>query len=340
MFHKWLDRWDEERAQRGEEAKKITDLILDAHRAFPSTGAAETVEEFCVLGETAAADPDFFEPPDASDHSFELRDGWLKFPSDIATDVAENNIVWARITESGKRDQAVVIFHHWNATSRNRQIAGFLSWQGITVIEIAMPYHLERKRPGSLYADYMLSANLGRTMHAVKQAVWDGRKLIRWLKREGYRHVSVLGMSLGSWIAGLVAAHEPAVSRASLFLTAGSLAEMVWTGRATRSIRASLEPHLSLAQLQRAWAPLNLENHADRLARPSLELHVILASRDTVVLPDLSERLLGRLNNAGAKVSVLRLNCGHYSLGRPPYILGAGWSLKRFLLRKRGATQA
>lgn len=340
MFHKWLDRWDEGRAQRGEEAKKTTDLILDAHRAFPGMGAAETVEEFCVLAETAAADPSFFDQPDSNEQAFDLRDGWLKFPSDVATDVAENNIVWARITESGKRDHAVVIFHHWNATRRNRQIAEFLSWQGITVIEIAMPYHLERKRPGSLYADYMLSANLGRTMQAVRQAVWDGRKLIGWLKCEGYRDVSVLGMSLGSWIAGLVAAHESAVSRASLFLTAGSLAEMVWTGRATRSIWASLEPHLSLAQLQRAWAPLNLENYTNRLARPSLELHVILASRDTVVLPDLSERLLGGLKNAGARVSVLLLNCGHYSLGRPPYIFGAGWSLKRFLQRKRGATQA
>ncbi|MBC2774981.1 alpha/beta hydrolase family protein [Rhizobium sp. AQ_MP] len=334
MFHNWLDRWDEGRAQRGEEAKKVTDLILDADRAFPGMGAVETVDEFCALAERAAADPGFFDPPDTGDDAFELRDGLLTFPSDVPTDVAENNLAWARITESGKRDKAVVIFHHWNAESRNRQIAGFLSRQGITVIEIAMPYHLERKRPGSLYADYMLSANLGRTVQAVRQAVWDGRKLIRWLKREGYRDVSVLGMSLGSWIAGLVAAHETAVSRASLFLTAGSLAEMVWTGRATRSIRKSLEPHLTLAQLQRAWAPLNLENHVDKLARPSLEIHVILASRDTVVLPDLSERLLKRLQNAGARVSVLRLNCGHYSLGRPPYILGAGWSLKRFLLKE------
>ncbi len=140
-------------------------------------GAAETLEEFCVLAETAAADPGFFDPPDSSDRGFELRDGWLKFPSDISTDVAENNIVWARITESGKRDQAVVIFHHWNAESRNRQIAGFLSWQGITVIEIAMPYHLERKRPGSLYADYMLSANLGRTVQAVNRLYGTGASL-------------------------------------------------------------------------------------------------------------------------------------------------------------------
>lgn len=131
MFHNWLDRWDEGRAQRGEEAKKTTDLILDADRVFPGVEAAETLEGFCVLAEKSAVDPSFFEPPDASDHSFELRDGWLTFPSDVATDVAENNIVWAKITASGKRDRALVIFHHWNATRRNRQIAGFFRAEGL-----------------------------------------------------------------------------------------------------------------------------------------------------------------------------------------------------------------
>jgi pimeloyl-ACP methyl ester carboxylesterase len=91
---------------------------------------------------------------------------------------------------------------------RNRQIANFFSLRGITVVEIAMPYHFERSRPGSVHADYMLSPNLGRTIQSVRQAVLDGRKLIRWLKSEGYREISVLGMSLGSWVAGMVAAHD------------------------------------------------------------------------------------------------------------------------------------
>lgn len=331
MFHSWLDRWDEGRARHGEEAKEVTEFILDTSRAFPSMRFSDTIGEFCAIGEQVAANWSFFDPPEETGQAFEFRDGWLKFLSDISTDVAENNIVWAKITESGKRDHALVIFHQWNATHRNRQIARFLSRQGITVIEIAMPYHFERSRPGSVYADYMLSANLGRTVQALQQAVWDARKLIRWLKREGYQHISVLGISLGSWVAGLVAAHEPAVSRAALLLTAGSLAEMVWTGRATRSIRRSLEPYLSLAQLQRAWASLNLENHAERLARPSLELHLILASRDTVVLPHLSARLFQKLIDAGASASALGLNCGHYSMKLPPYIIQAGLSLNRFL---------
>ncbi|RWQ62960.1 dienelactone hydrolase-related enzyme [Mesorhizobium sp.] len=331
MYYSWLDRWDERRARHGEEGKKPTDFALDAERAFPGANKVTSIEEFCALADQAVADPAFFDDPNVSDQGFERLDGWLKFPSGISTDIEQNNIVSAKITESGSFDQAMVIFHHWNASSRNRQIANFFSQRGITVVEIAMPYHFERSRPGSVHADYMLSPNLGRTIQSIRQAVLDGRKLIRWLKSEGYSEISVLGMSLGSWVAGLIAARDQAVSKASLFLTAGSLADMVWTGRATRSIRDSLEPEIELTDLRRAWGPLNLENYAQSLARPDLDLHVVLAKRDKVVLPALSASFMQRLENAGARLTILALNCGHYSLAMPPYILLAGLSLRRFL---------
>ncbi|WP_105375024.1 RcgR family putative quorum lactone hydrolase [Neorhizobium huautlense] len=335
VFHRWLDRWDEHRAQRGEAAKKATDFILDAGRAFPGAEEINSLEQFCVRAERAVSDPGFYDEPAGSARGFDLHNGWLKFPSEIATDVDENNTVWAKLTESCSRDQVLVIFHHWNASARNRQIASFFSRRGITVVEIAMPYHFERSRPGALYADDMLSSNLGRTIQSIRQAVLDGRKLIRWLKSEGYDEISVLGMSLGSWVAGLIAAHEPAVSKASLFLTAGSLADMVWTGRATRSIRDSLEPAIRLTDLRRAWAPLNLENFAHDLARPDLALQAVFATRDKVVLPELTKHFIEKLHQAGAVPEVLKLNCGHYSLGAPPYILLGGCSLKRFLSRAK-----
>ena len=331
MYHKWLDHRDERRARRGEQGKEATNFVLDAERAFPDAKEIVGLGEFCALADQAVADPTFFDAPIGSHQDFQRQGEWLRFPSDVSTDVDQNNVVWAKITEGASVDHAIVVFHHWNATARNRQIAKFFSRRGVTVVEIAMPYHLERRRPGSLHADYMLSANLGRTIQSVRQGVLDGRKLIRWLKIEGYREISVFGMSLGSWIAGAVAAHDPAVSKASLFLTAGSLADMVWTGRATRSIRDSLEPAIELSDLRQAWGPLNLENYVDRLTRPDLDLHVVLAERDKVVLPELSQRFMRKLRGAGAQPTILELNCGHYSLATPPYILFAGWSLKRFL---------
>lgn len=340
VFHRWLDRWDERRAQRGEEAKKPTDFILDAGRAFPGLEEINSLERFCFLAEHAVSDPNFYAGPVGSEELHEMRDGWLKFPSEITTDVDKNNTVWVKITESGSRDRVLVIFHHWNASSRNRQIAGFFSRCGITVAEIAMPYHLERGRPGALYADYMLSSNLGRTIQSLRQAVLDGRKLIRWLRAQGYGEISVLGMSLGSWVAGLIAAHDKTVSKASLFLTAGSLADMVWTGRATRSIRETIEPAISLMDLRKAWSPLNLENFANDLARPGLVLQVVFATRDKVVMPELTKRFIEKLHREGATPDVVELNCGHYSLAMPPYIFLAGWSLKRFLSRSNAQNSA
>lgn len=334
MYHKWLDNWDERRAQRGDDVKHTADFELDAEVGFSVANETSSIAGFCSLAERAVADPKFFDDPCGSVSGFESIDGWIKFPSSIPTDIEENNQVWANVTESGSLDHALVVFHHWNANRRNRQIANFFSKRGITVVEIAMPYHFERSRPGSTHADFILSSNLGRTLQSMRQAVFDGRKLIGWLKSEGYGEISVLGMSLGSWVAGLVAAHEKSVGKASLFLTAGSFADFVWAGRATQTIRKSLEPEIDLANLRRAWGPMNLENYVDRLARPDLDLHVVLAKRDTVVLPEISKQFMDRLMEAGAKPDILKLNCGHYSLALPPHILFAGWDLNRFLRRR------
>ena len=331
MYHSWLDRWDERRAERGDEVKRRTDFALDTELAFPSSGHPAGIEAFCNLADQAVEDPTYFDEPGNNDLVVERKGDWAKFPSGIYTDVAENNLVWAKVTESRSFDKALVVFHHWNASARYQQLANFFSRRGITVVEMALPYHFERSRPGADYADYMLSPNLGRTMQSMRQAVWDGRKLIRWLREQGFKEISVLGMSLGSWVAGLIAANDKTVSKAALFLTAGSLADMVWTGRATRTICESIKPAIELDDLRRAWGPLNLVNHAHHLARDNLELNVVLAKRDKVVLPELSDRLIQGLKHAGAAPSILKLNCGHYSLSMPPYIVSAGRSVARLL---------
>ena len=101
MFHSWLDRWDERRAARGDAVKKVTGFALDADLAFPGAAPVESIVEFCDLADQAVAEPGFFDPPGASDTRFEFQDGWLRFPSDMSTDVKENNTVWAKVTARG-----------------------------------------------------------------------------------------------------------------------------------------------------------------------------------------------------------------------------------------------
>jgi dienelactone hydrolase len=333
MYHRWLDRWDERRARRGDELKEQTAFALDAALAFPNSHGVTSLAEFCALAGQAIADPTFFADPSQQDPIVDRTDGWIRFNSSVSTGQGENDLVWAKVTQTRSSDRALVVFHHWNANARSPKLANFFSRRGITVVEMALPYHFERRCPSSSHADHMLSPNLGRTMQSVRQAVLDGRKLIRALKNEGYTDVSVLGMSLGAWVAGLIAAHDPAVRRAALLLSAGSLADMVWTGRATRHISASFDPEVGLADLRRAWAPLNLENYADKLARANLELQFVFATRDTVVLPELSQQLVARLKAAGVAPGILELNCGHYSLSLPPYVIWTGLSVLRLLSR-------
>lgn len=331
MYHDWLDRWDEQRAARGDAVKVTSDMALNSKTPFPQANEATSIEDLGDLADLANADPTFFDLPHEDDPTFNRTEQWLKFPSSLSTATEANNTVWSKITEGRARGRALIVFHHWNATKRNQTLAGFFAKQGITVIEIALPYHLERSRHGASHASDMLSPDVGRTLHSVRQAVLDGRKLIKWLKAEGYDDIAVLGMSLGSWVAGLVAAHDTAVSKAALFLTAGSLADMVWTGRATRHIRASLAPKIDVVDLRRAWGPISLENHITKLTRPNLAIQIVLGNRDTVVWPELSRQFIDALTAAGASPNVLKLNCGHYSLALPPYIIRAGLSVRKLL---------
>lgn len=331
MLLRLLDRWDEGRAVRGEQVKSVEDFSISSELAFPQAGPGLSLDEFCGWAENAKADPAYYDLPAGYEARIDAEDGWLRFPSAVRTGVPVNDRVTAKITHNGASQRALIVFHHWNASSRQSALASYFSRTGLAVVEVAMPYHFERSRPGAAHADYMLSANLGRTLQSLRQAVVDGRTVIRWLAERGFQEISVLGMSLGSWVAGLVAAHDPAVSKASLFLTADSLADMVWTGRATRAIRKGLEPAMDLSGLRVAWGPADLGCYAQRLARPDLNLHMVLARRDTVVLPDLTRRFVRQLQAAGAEPVIKELPCGHYSLALPPFGLMAGMSLKRFL---------
>lgn len=333
MYHKWLDRWDERRKRFSDNIKKPSDLALGTELAFPLARDVNDLGAFCSLSEQVTRSSNvFFDVPDVVP-DVNWHGDMLNFPSSVSTGTAENDIVYAKVTRARASSHAVLVFHHWNASSRNAQLARFFAARGITVFEMAMPYHLERTRPGSLYADHMLGPNLGMTIQSIRQAVVDARQLIKIVQGAGYTKLSVLGMSLGSWVAGLVAAHEPAVEKVSLLLTGGDLADMVWTGGATQHIRASFEGRIAQSELRRAWAPLSLESYVDKLARPELAIQIVLATRDQVVLPAVSERLVQRLLSAGASPHVKRLNCGHYSLTLPPYIIRAGFSALRFLNR-------
>jgi hypothetical protein len=78
---------------------------------------------------------------------------------------------------------------------------------GLNVAIPVLPFHGPR-RVGRRGGDGFLSGDFLDTVHAQSQAVWDTRRLIHWLRREGAPAVGVYGLSLGGYTAALVAALE------------------------------------------------------------------------------------------------------------------------------------
>jgi len=90
----------------------------------------------------------------------------------------------------------------------------------------ALPRH---RRPVELErSDFAVSANIGRTLSACRQAVVDIRCCLDWLEEQGYEHFGVLGTSLGSCYAFLASAHDRRL-RVNAFNTRPQLLE-TWSG--------------------------------------------------------------------------------------------------------------
>ncbi len=79
---------------------------------------------------------------------------------------------------------------------------------GLNVAVPVLPFHGPR-RVGRRGGDGYLSGDFLDTVHAQAQAVWDARRVIRWLRREGAPSIAAYGVSLGGYTTGLLAALEP-----------------------------------------------------------------------------------------------------------------------------------
>ena len=79
---------------------------------------------------------------------------------------------------------------------------------GLNLLFPVQPLHGPRRAPGT-GASAFLSFELLDTVHGFAQAVWDARRLVRWLRARGATRVGVYGISLGAYTAALLATLEP-----------------------------------------------------------------------------------------------------------------------------------
>jgi dienelactone hydrolase len=282
--------------------------------------------------DAALSDPTWFEPPPCSD--YELRGDTLTFPSALDTPHPENNRVVARYFAADAGDgprRATLVLPQWNADAGGHVGLCRLLAAGISALRLSLPYHDSRMPPELDRADYIVSANVGRTLQVNRQAVLDARRALAWLAEQGYERIGILGTSLGSCLAMLTAAHEPLVKAAALNHISPFFADVVWEGLSTAHVRAGLEGAIDLDRLRRLWLPISPHPYIDRLGdRPAL---LVYARYDLSFPVHLSRRLITDFEQRGIRHEVTVLPCGHYTTGHAPFKWLDGYTLVKFLRR-------
>jgi hypothetical protein len=259
----------------------------------------------------------------------------LTFPSAIRTPHPENNLVRARFfpdhSPRGRR-RAVVILPQWNSDAGGHVgLCHLLNRFGITALRLVLPYHEERRPAELTRADYIVSANVGRTAQVCRQAVLDARRAVAWLAGRGYESIGILGTSLGSCLSMLTAAHEPLIRAAALNHISPYFADVVWDGLSTAHVRRGLDGHIELERLRRLWLPISPFPYLERVRGKRLLL--VYARYDLTFPVHLSRMLVEEFRRREIPHDLHVLPCGHYSTGITPFKWMDGFALCRFLTR-------
>ncbi len=256
---------------------------------------------------------------------------FLRFTSPVRTPYPANDLVNARwFPARGRR--AVILLPHWNSDAiAYVSLCRVLNLLGIAVLRLSMPYHDIRMPAEIQRADYAVSANIGRTLHAVRQGVVDVRCCLDWLEQQGYSQFGIVGTSLGSCYAFIAAAHDPRIRVAAFNHASTYVADVVWRGQSTRHIRKALEADIDLDRLRRMWLAVSPMSYFDRFSRWPRKSLIIYAKYDLTFLPDLSRQVVDEFERHELNHKVVVLPCGHYTMGEAPYKYMDGWQLASFL---------
>lgn len=282
--------------------------------------------------EAVRQSPSFFRPSPVS--GCRLQKTLLTFPTPTPTPYEENNTVYCRLFPSRNSHRAVIVLPQWNADARSHvRLCQILQKLGITAARLTLPYHEQRLPAGRMRADYLVSPNIGRTLHATRQAVLEVRQLAQWLKQQDYRSIAVMGTSIGSCVGFLAFAHDPLIHAGVFNLVSSFFADAVWTGLSTRYVRWGLEQKISLEDLRACWSPISPWHFIRRLRENPRPHLLISAAYDLTFLPALFQKVLEEYRNYRIPFQSATLPCGHYTTARFPFSWLDGWHICRYLIR-------
>ncbi len=337
LYGRWIDRWERKLATRdNNRVIRKFEWGMDWLSGIdqPGYSGGESEAGLMSFAERAVAESDRFYSYRVPD-DYRLEGQKLTFTSPVESPYPVNNTVhgkWFRAPVDHGR--ALVVLPQWNSDADGHVgLAQLLNRFGISALRMTMAYHAERM-PGELErADYHVSSNIGRTIHASRQSVIDSRACVDWLVAQGYRRVGILGTSLGSCIAFIAAAHEARLRVGIFNHVSMYFSDVVWTGLSTQHVRKGFGDRVTQEELRRYWAMISPASYLHRMREREMRSLLIWARHDSSFLPVYSKQVLESFRQLELPHEVYTLPCGHYTTGQFPFKIMDGLAMCRFAAR-------
>jgi hypothetical protein len=260
--------------------------------------------------------------------------GVLTFTSAVSSPWPENNLVYGRFFPARHSGPAVIVLGQWNARwDQYANICRWLNRLGITALKLSLPYRDRRAIPGHPRADHLIGPNIGLTIQANRQAVSDVRRAARWLAVRGYGKIGVLGASIGSSVGFIALAHDAEIHAGAFLHVSTHFGGVVVTGLTTMHVWEAMRAEVSPDDLRRFWAPISPQPYSHKLRGSGKKCLAIIGRNDPTFSPEYSEDFLNAMRDQGFEYDVLRMPCGHYSLGEAPFKYIAGYRFGTFLFQ-------
>ncbi len=187
--------------------------------------------------------------------------GTLSYDSHIKNNGKSNEKVLGYYHKNLKDENStnVILVHGWRMDDYKYidsiYLESFLN-SGYNVYHFIMPYHFQRSSNDSIYnGELFVTADIGRTLLSIKQAVSDLRALIKWLKSSMQGKIILIGVSLGGFLTNLTSALESEIDILISVFYANSLANAVWNTIPGKFIKKDfIQNSFSYDQLVNHWA--------------------------------------------------------------------------------------
>jgi len=271
---------------------------------------------------------------------------FLRFTSPERTPYPDNDQVNARWypapehKDPKRPKQAIVVLPQWNSDGfSHNALCTLFNRMGVSALRLSMPYH-DIRRPAELErSDYSVSANIGRTLAACRQAVVDIRCCLDWLEDQGYEHFGVLGTSLGSCYAFLASTFDKRIRVNAFNHASTAFGDVTWAGQSTRHVKQALQDAgLTQDRVRALWSAVSPCSYYTRFASPEAggpdkRVLLVYADYDLTFPREYSLQVVEAFKHHGLNFEPRVLPCGHYTTGETPYKFIDGWYLGWFVYR-------